>query len=140
MGTWVWVVLAVLAAIVLLGAFSSGTRARKRQQPREEIDRRPLSPESRSGYVRRWVSTQTRFVDDPQGAQGEADALLREVLEERGFPPDEFEQYRAPSGDSRQSVRHYRVVFAELLAAGNGANEEEEEEERVELGNVARLR
>src|SRR5438105_4141918 len=129
MGTWVWVVVAVLAAIVLFVAFGSGTRTRMRQEPREEIDRRPLSPGSRSGYVRRWVSTQTRFVDDPQGAQGEADALLREVLEERGFPPDEFEQYRAPSGDPRQSVRHYRVVFAQVLAAGNATHEEADEDE-----------
>jgi FtsZ-interacting cell division protein ZipA len=116
---------------------------RERQKRHEELDIRPLSPESRDRYVRRWQSTQTRFVDDPKGAVAEADQLVQEVMQERGYPvkdfdrrvadisvdhPDLVERYRTAHGiagasdrgeatteDMRHSVRHYRALFAELL-------------------------
>src|SRR5918911_4392158 len=174
MATWVWIVIAVAAAIVLLGIVWSATRAkrsralqdtfggeydrtleatgsrreaerelRQRQKQHEQLDIRPLSPESRERYVRRWQSTQTRFVDDPKGAVAEADALVQEVMQERGYPtrdferrvadisvdhPDLVEKYRTAHGiaeasergeasteDMRHSVRHYRALFAQLL-------------------------
>lgn len=115
----------------------------ERQKRHDELDIRPLSPEARDRYVRRWQSTQTRFVDDPSGAVAEADALVQEVMQERGYPtkdferrvadisvdhPDLVEKYRTAHGiaeasergeasteDMRHSVRHYRALFAELL-------------------------
>ena len=115
----------------------------ERQKRHDELDIRPLSPESRDRYVRRWQSTQTRFVDDPKGAVAEADTLVQEVMQERGYPtkdferrvadisvdhPDLVEKYRTAHGiaqatergeasteDMRHSVRHYRALFAELL-------------------------
>jgi hypothetical protein len=115
----------------------------ERQKQHEKLDIRPLSPEARDGYVRRWQSTQTRFVDDPKGAVLEADALVQEVMQERGYPtkdferrvadisvehPDLVEKYRTAHGiaqasergeasteDMRHSVRHYRALFSELL-------------------------
>jgi hypothetical protein len=114
-----------------------------RQKQHDELDLRPLSPESRDRYARRWQSTQTRFVDDPTGAVSEADMLVQEVMQERGYPtkdferrvadisvdhPDLVEKYRTADGiarasergeasteDLRHSVRHYRALFAELL-------------------------
>jgi FtsZ-interacting cell division protein ZipA len=116
---------------------------RERQKRHDELDIRPLSPESRDRYVRQWQSTQTRFVDDPKGAVAEADALVQQVMQERGYPiedfdrrvadisvdhPDLVEKYRTADGiaraserneasteDLRHSVRHYRALFAELL-------------------------
>jgi hypothetical protein len=116
---------------------------RERQKQHDELDIRPLSPESRDRYARRWQSTQTRFVDDPKGAVAEADTLVQEVMQERGYPTDDFdrrvadisvdhpdlvEKYRTAHGiaqasergeasteDMRHSVRHYRALFAELL-------------------------
>jgi FtsZ-interacting cell division protein ZipA len=116
---------------------------RERQKRHDELDIRPLSPESRERYVRRWQSTQTRFVDDPKGAVAEADSLVQEVMQERGYPtkdferrvddisvdhPDLVEKYRTAHGiaeasergeasteDMRHSVRHYRALFAQLL-------------------------
>jgi FtsZ-interacting cell division protein ZipA len=116
---------------------------RERQKQHDKLDIRPLSPESRDRYVRRWQSTQTRFVDDPRGAVAEADTLVQEVMQERGYPtkdferrvadisvdhPDLVEKYRTADGiarasergeasteDMRHSVRHYRALFAELL-------------------------
>src|SRR5690242_1226091 len=51
---------------------------RDRQKQHEQLDIRPLSPESRDRYVQRWQATQSRFVDDPRGAVAEADTLVQE--------------------------------------------------------------
>jgi FtsZ-interacting cell division protein ZipA len=174
MDTWIWIVIAVVAVIVVLGVVWSATRAKRsralkdtfggeydrtvdqagdrraaerelleRQKQHDELELKPLSPESRDRYVRRWQSTQTRFVDDPKGAVAEADTLVQEVMKERGYPADDFdrrvadisvehpelvEKYRTAHGvaqaserneasteDLRHSVRHYRALFAELL-------------------------
>jgi len=174
MDTWVWIVIAAAAVIVLLAILWSATRAKRtralqdtfggeydrtveqtgdrraaerelrgRQKQHDALDLRPLSPQSRDRYVRRWQSTQTRFVDDPKGAVAEADMLVQEVMQERGYPTKDFdrrvadisvehpelvEKYRTADGiarasergeasteDLRHSVRHYRALFAELL-------------------------
>jgi FtsZ-interacting cell division protein ZipA len=179
MSTWVWIVIAVVVAIVVLGIIwsalrskrtralqdtfgneydrtvdqSGGRRAaerelRDRQKQHDELDIRPLSPESRDRYVQRWQSTQARFVDDPRGAVAEADRLVQDVMQERGYPtkdferrvadisvdhPDLVEKYRNADGiarrsergeasteDMRHSVRHYRALFAELLETDDG--------------------
>lgn len=118
-----------------------------RQKQHEQLDIRPLSPEARDRYVRRWQSTQARFVDDPTAAVAEADQLVQEVMQERGYPTKDFERrvsdisvdhpnlvekYRTADGiarasergeatteDMRHSVRHYRALFAELLETGD---------------------
>jgi hypothetical protein len=123
---------------------------RDRQKQHDELDIKPLSPESRDRYVQRWQSTQTRFVDDPKGAVAEADQLVQEVMKERGYPtkdfdrrvadisvehPDLVEKYRTADGiaraseqgeasteDMRHSVRHYRALFAELLETDDVEN------------------
>jgi len=179
MDTWVWIVIAVVVAIVVLGIIWSALRAKRtrglqdtfgseydrtidrsggrraaerelleRQKQHDELDIRPLSPESRDRYVRRWQSTQGRFVDDPKGAVAEADQLVQEVMQERGYPakdydrrvadisvahPNLVEKYRTADGiaratergeasteDMRHSVRHYRALFAELLETDDG--------------------
>ena len=119
---------------------------RERQKRHEALDIRPLSPQARERYAQRWQTTQTRFVDDPSGAVNEADALVQQVMKERGYPTDDFEQraadisvehpelverYRTAHGIAqsnergqatteglRQSVRHYRALFDELLGGG----------------------
>lgn len=181
MDTWVWIVIAAVAVIVVLAVIWNATRAKRtsalrdrfgseydrtvdqagdrraaekelleRQKQHDELELRPLSPEARDRYVRRWQSTQTRFVDDPTGAVTEADGLVQEVMRERGYPVDDFERrvadisvdhpdlvekYRTAHGiaqssargeasteDMRHSVRHYRALFAELLETDDVEN------------------
>ena len=181
MDTWVWIVIAAVAVIVVLGVIWSVTRTkrtrtlqdtfgreydrtveqsgdrrsaekelRERQKEHDKLELRPLAPEARDRYVRRWQSTQTRFVDDPRGAVAEADVLVQEVMKERGYPTDDFdrrvadisvdhpdlaEKYRTAHGiaesadrgdasteDMRHSVRHYRALFAELLETDDVEN------------------
>jgi len=145
---------------------------RDRRKQHEQLDIRPLSPESRDRYIRRWQSTQSRFVDDPRGAVAEADRLVQEVMQERGYPTKDFERrvadisvdhpnlvekYRTADGiaraseqgqasteDMRQSVRHYRALFSELLDDDSEVENVDDihsrDEGRVEAENVERLR
>lgn len=110
---------------------------------REQLDIRPLSEASGRHYSERWQVVQSGFVDQPDRAVGEADSLVAEVMRERGYPVDDFdervdmvavdhpgvaEHYRAAhalflrnqqrmasTDDLRQALLHYRSLFDELL-------------------------
>jgi hypothetical protein len=114
-----------------------------RERKRDKLDIRRLTPAALDGYALRWRTVQTAFVDDPTSALGEADQLVTEVMRERGYRVDDFDQraedvsvdhptvvenYRAAheirlsqrSGDvgteqQRQAFVHYRALFDELL-------------------------
>lgn len=116
---------------------------REREKRREELDVRPLDPRDRDRFRERWVDVQARFVDDPAGAVGDADALIQEVMRVRGYPVDDFEtrsadlsvdhpdvveNYRAAHGiavahergkagtdELRRAVQHYRALFDSLV-------------------------
>lgn len=116
---------------------------REREQVREGLDIRPLSERQRERYAEEWQQVQTDFVDNPSGAVGEADRLVAEVMRERGYPVDDFDQqaavvsvdhpevvanYReghaiylsvdrgdASTEDLRQAMQHYRALFDDLL-------------------------
>lgn len=126
----------------------------ERERKREKLDIVPLSPEARQKYGDAWRNVQTRFVDEPAGTVADADRLVTDVMRERGYPIDDFDQraadvsvdhpevvenYRAAHAiyvthergdadteDLRQAFVHYRALFDELL------------EERVPAGQGAR--
>jgi len=82
-----------------------------RRERRAELDIRPLSPQSRTTYARSWEQTQARFVDNPATALAEADALIIAVMEERGYPMDDFERRAEDiSVDHPDVVQHYRAA------------------------------
>lgn len=111
-----------------------------REKRREELDIRPLASASRDRFAGRWSGVQERFVDDPSQALRDAHVLVVEVMRERGYPTDDFEQraadvsvdhphvvenYRsahaitersdADTEEQRQGMVHYRALFDELL-------------------------
>lgn len=103
----------------------------------------PLSPADAQRFSQQWRSLQARFVDSPRGVLAEADVLVRELMEKRGYPVGDFdrraadisvhhpgvvEHYRAAhdltererggevdTEGMRQAVIHYRALFADLL-------------------------
>jgi hypothetical protein len=183
MDTWVWIVLAVLAVIVVALLAWAITRKRRteslherfgpeydravdeggrrsgeadlheRVKRREELDIRPLAPAAAERYSTEWREVQARFVDSPEGALGQADMLVTNVMRERGYPMDDFDQrsadisvdhpdvvqdYRAAHGislanehgaasteDQRQGMVHYRSLFERMLQVDDTAREEE---------------
>jgi hypothetical protein len=116
-------------------------RARERRVERLHIV--PLAPADAQRFDEAWRQLQTRFVDDPGDAVGEADGLVRDLMVTRGYPMADFERraadisvdhpslveaYRsahaiavsdrrgeASTEDLRQAVIYYRELFEELL-------------------------
>ena len=121
-----------------------------RERRRKELEIRPLDAGSRDEYAQRWRSTQQRFVDAPTEAVGEADALVQQVMNDRGYPVGDFEQQardvsvdhagvvseyhaaheisllnargQASTEQLREAMVHYRTLFAELLDGGDSAS------------------
>jgi hypothetical protein len=114
-----------------------------REQKRKKLDIIPLSLQAGQIYAERWRMLQTAFVDNPSSAVGDAERLVTEVMRERGYPIDDFDQrsadisvdhpdvvenYRGAHGiylaqqereidteEQRQAFVHYRALFEKLL-------------------------
>ena len=125
----------------------------EREQRRRQLRIVPLEPAARGRYLEAWRATQNKFVDDPEAATREADALVASVMRDRGYPVEDFEQraadvsvdhpqvaenYRAAhavslanqqglasTDDLRQAFVHYRSLFAELLDVGEDGRTKE---------------
>jgi hypothetical protein len=101
---------------------------RERRQRRDQFEVRELEPAARDRYADRWRTAQRRFVDEPAPAVGEADALVMEVMRDRGYPvADEFDQRAADvSVDHPQVVEHYRAAhdISGRATAGEASTED----------------
>jgi hypothetical protein len=101
-----------------------------REKRREELDIRPLAPGTRDRFADRWRTVQERFVDDPGGALNEAHVLVVEVMRERGYPTDDFEQRAADvSVDHPHVVENYRSAYA--ISERSDADTEEQRKAMV---------
>ena len=86
---------------------------RERVERRRSYDIRELEPAAREQFAERWRETQARFVDQPASTLRDADALVSEVMRERGYPVDDFETQAADvSVDHPGVVEHYRQAHA----------------------------
>ena len=94
----------------------------ERRQRHDRFEIRDLEPAARDQYAERWRGAQRRFVDQPGPAVGEADALVMEVMRDRGYPvADEFDQRAADiSVDHPNVVEHYRAAHIIHLAQEKG--------------------
>ena len=109
-----------------------------RRKRHDELDISPLSPSSRDNYGRQWEKTQARFVDDPPGAINEADDLIQQVMKERGYPVDDFDQRAADlSVDHPDVVEHYREGHA--IARRNVHGDADTEELRQAFKHYSEL-
>lgn len=151
MSTLAVIVVAVIVVLVVLAAMLVATRRRsdrlqgtfgpeydravqqigdRRQAERElagRVQRRkqltivPLPEPARQQYMARWQRVQAAFVDAPVESVRQADALVSQVMTDRGYPVAEFEQ-RADdvSVDHAQVVENYRSAHAIAVASGQG--------------------
>jgi hypothetical protein len=94
---------------------------RDRRARREELEIRELSPSARERYASEWQDVQTRFVDDPGGAVREGDRLVQQVMQDRGYPTDDFDQRAADlSVDHPHVVQNYRAAHTTWAANERG--------------------
>ena len=132
-------------------------RLDERRKRVAEYQLRTLAPNDRVDFIRRWDVIQASFVDDPKAAIADAQHLVDEVMEARGYPigdaqrqqedvsvesPGVVADYRrardiarrsdageASTEDLRQAVQHYRSLFHTLLEGGGAQIVEVEETE-----------
>ncbi|HTQ04628.1 MAG TPA: hypothetical protein VMI54_12260 [Polyangiaceae bacterium] len=100
----------------------SETRADKELLARERRVRglhlRSLRDRERRQFTANWNQIQAFFFDDPAAAVQRADALIKAVMEARGYEPEHFEQRVADlSVEHASVVQHYRAARA--LATAN---------------------
>jgi hypothetical protein len=92
-----------------------------RERERQKLDIVVLTPESRAKHAEHWRAVQTAFVDNPSKAVGDADRLVTQVMRERGYPVDDFDQRAADiSVDHPNVVEHYRAAHIIHLAQEKG--------------------
>jgi hypothetical protein len=119
-----------------------------RVRRREAFDLRPLSPAAANQYAEEWRTVQATFVDAPSSALGQADRLITVVMQDRGYPMEDFDrrsadlsvdhadviddyraahaislandQRQASTEDLRQAMVHYRALFERMLVTDNG--------------------
>ncbi len=122
----------------------------------EQYALHPLPAQDRVRFLKRWDEAQARFVDDPEAAIVDAQRLVDEVMEARGYPigdarrqqedisvenPAVVSHYRearaiarrneagdASTEDLRIAIQHYRALFQTLLEGGGTAVVDEEAE------------
>jgi hypothetical protein len=120
-----------------------------RQKRVQRLHIKPLAESQLGRYREAWRAVQTRFVDDPKRAVAEADRLVADVMNARGYPVGDFEQNaadvsvdhpnvvthyraaheiagrsadgRAGTEDLRQALIHYRALFDDLLETRESA-------------------
>lgn len=100
----------------------------RRTQRVEALQLRPLARPEQTRFATDWRTVQAQFVDDPAGAVGQADRLVGQVMQARGYPMGDFEQRVADiSVDHAAVVEHYRAAHGIALrttGAGTASTEE----------------
>jgi uncharacterized protein YneF (UPF0154 family) len=125
------------------GEKKAQTELNERQKHVGTLDIRPLSVSEHDRYLAEWTAVQSKFVDEPGQAIVDADRLIMEAMQIRGYPVSDFDQraadisvnypalvtnYRgareianknklgqANTEELRQAMIYYRSLFEELL-------------------------
>jgi hypothetical protein len=104
----------------------------ERQNHVESLNIRPLTDSENTRYMADWTAVQSKFVDEPGQAIVNADRLIIEVMQIRGFPLSDFDQRAADiSVKYPNLVSNYRA--AREIAIKNGKHQADTEELRKAL-------
>jgi hypothetical protein len=147
--TWLIVFFAVVVALVGVASLAIGgwhnieARLRHRAERHDGLLISELTSDAHERYAEQWQEVQGRFVDDPRQTLAEAAELVTRVLNERGYPVDDYDDYSdhvsvdfpaladgyamaqavrigietATIDDQRQAIQNYRSLFDELLTS-----------------------
>ena len=135
-GTLVTILVVALVVVVLLFLIRAAGIPRRRPQLRA------LPPESRDRYISEWDEIEMKFVDAPEQAVREAEALVMAVLRERGHPlterdlPSEVQQAHKLGYTSkdktegmRQALLRYRSAMVRMVGTEDQARREQRRRE-----------
>src|SRR5580704_505919 len=97
-----------------------------RVERRKQLNILPLPEQARQQYIVQWQRVQASFVDAPVESVRQADALVSQVMTDRGYPIAEFEQRAEDvSVDHAAVVENYRSAHAIAVASGQGTADTE---------------
>ena len=114
-------------AVDELGRTKAEAELKAREKRVQKLHIVPLAPAEVTSFSEQWKGIQGRFVDNPKGAVVEADKLVRELMQRRGYPMGDFERRAADiSVDHPNVVANYRAAQAIALRAGRDAIDTEE--------------
>ncbi|MFJ6539738.1 hypothetical protein ACIQMP_03740 [Streptomyces sp. NPDC091385] len=130
------------------GRLAAERELHSREKRHRDLDIRELPPGARERYAEDWNKAQQEFVDHPDRSVTDADRLVTQLMRDRGYPTEGFEQrlkdlsvehantleqYRAAHDISRRNEQgeatteelrgamvHYRALFQELLGGTGG--------------------
>jgi hypothetical protein len=135
METWAWILIAVVALALVVavwygvqasrrrqlrdrfgpeydrtlsrtdGRWAAESELRERRERVDALDLRPLSQPDHDRFAAEWTKVQAEFVDTPVEAITDADRLIQQVMERRGYPVADFDRRAADL-----SVEHPKVV------------------------------
>ncbi|MEU8788286.1 hypothetical protein [Streptomyces sp. NPDC048643] len=126
---------------------AEGERELKAREKRHaSLDIKPLDSRLKEHYTQSWTSVQEDFVDHPEDAVHDADRLVTSLMQERGYPTQDYEQqlkdlsvehgrtlehyraahevdelstqHQATTEQLRGAMVHYRALFDELISDG----------------------
>lgn len=103
----------------------SRTKAETELLEREKRVRRfnivPLSAAEADRFAERWRALQARFVDAPKEAVVDADRLVAQLMQARGYPMGDFESVAADlSVDHPTVIENYRTAHAIVMRSERG--------------------
>jgi hypothetical protein len=85
-----------------------------------------LSPPEAARFSKAWAELQARFIDNPKGVVLQADQLVRELMQTRGYPMVDFERRSADiSVDHPTLVETYRAAQDIVVRDERGAADTE---------------
>jgi hypothetical protein len=101
---------------------------RARLKRRRELDVRELESSERDRYGQAWESAQSTFVEHPSTGLRDADLLVQQVMRDRGYPVERFEERaKMISVDHPDLVQRFRAshkVCVETEEHGDSGTEE----------------
>lgn len=91
---------------------------RSRLAKRRAVEVRDLDGPERDHFSQAWESAQSTFVENPSTGLHDADLLVQQVMRERGYPVERFEERaKLISVDHPDLVEHYRSAHRASVAS-----------------------
>ena len=115
-------------AVAGLGSRAKAESELKERETRvEHLKIVALAPAEAARFSQAWTALQGRFVDNPKGVVVQADQLVRELMQKRGYPIADFEHRAGDiSVDHPEVVEHYRAAQAIAVRDARGEADTEE--------------
>jgi hypothetical protein len=101
---------------------------RAREQRHAALELKELTADEQQRYTRLWMNVQSQFVDEPKQAVTDADALITDVMRDRGYPigGDFGDRLKTLSVEHARTLDHYRAAheISEANARGEASTEQ----------------